>query len=138
VNGWEGRWPLNAYRTRNPSKLSAFALERLARADKMTLADYRDALDERARMRTIYASLAAEFDAAICLSATGPAPIGIESTGDPAFVVAASCLGVPAISLPVLTVDGLPLGVQLIGFLDADAALIAAARWIEESLTKNR
>jgi Asp-tRNA(Asn)/Glu-tRNA(Gln) amidotransferase A subunit family amidase len=136
VNGWEGRWPLNAYRARNASKLSEFALERLARADKMTLADYRDALAERARIRMTYASLAAQCDAAICLAATGPAPMGLESTGDPVFVVAASCLGVPAISLPVLTVDRLPMGLQLLGFLDADAALIAAARWVEELLTK--
>ncbi len=135
VNGWEGRWPLNAYRARNASKLSDFALERLARAEKMTLADYRDALAERARIRTIYASLAAQCDAAICLAATGPAPMGLDSTGDPAFVVAGSCLGVPAISLPVLSVDGLPLGLQLLGFLDADAALIAAARWVEALLT---
>ncbi len=135
VNGWEGRWPLNAYRARNASKLSEFALERLARADKMTLADYRDALAERARIRLTYASLAAHCDAAICLAATGPAPMGLESTGDPVFVVAASCLGVPAISLPVLTVDRLPMGLQLLGFLDADAALIAAARWVEELLT---
>ena len=135
VNGWEGRWPLNAYRARDASKLSVFALQRLARAEKMTLDDYRDALAERARIRTIYASLAAHCDAAICLSATGPAPLGIDSTGDPAFVVAGSCLGVPAISLPVLTVDGLPLGLQLLGFLDADADLIAAARWVEQWLT---
>ena len=36
-------------------------------------------------------------------------------------------LGVPAISLPVLRDDGLPLGLQLIGFADADAALFATA-----------
>jgi Asp-tRNA(Asn)/Glu-tRNA(Gln) amidotransferase A subunit family amidase len=135
VNGWEGRWPLNVYRAHDASKLSDFALQRLARAEKMTLADYRDALAQRARMRTIYASLAARCDAAICLSATGPAPLGIDSTGDPAFVVAGSCLGVPAISLPLLTADGLPLGLQLLGFLDADADLIATARWIEQLLT---
>jgi Asp-tRNA(Asn)/Glu-tRNA(Gln) amidotransferase A subunit family amidase len=134
VNGWEGRWPLNVYRECNASKLSAFALERLARAEKMSLDDYRGALSERARMRNIYASLAPKFDAVICLAATGPAPLGLESTGDPAFVVAGSCLGVPAISMPVLQADGLPLGLQLLGFIDADAELIATARWLEQTL----
>ena len=68
-------------------------------------------------------------------AATGPAPFGLESTGDPIFVVAGSCLGVPAISLPVLRVEGLPLGLQLLGFLDADAELIATARWVRDQLT---
>ena len=40
-------------------------------------------------------------------------------------------LGVPAISLPVLDDGGLPLGLQLMGFADRDAALFAvpAACW---------
>ena len=41
--------------------------------------------------------------------------------------VAASLLGTPALSLPVLEDEGLPLGLQLIGAADADAALFATA-----------
>ena len=40
-------------------------------------------------------------------------------------------LGVPALSLPKLRVDGLPPGVQLIGFRDRDADLAAVAVWID-------
>ena len=36
-------------------------------------------------------------------------------------------LGVPAITLPVLQDDGLPLGLQLLGFADADAGLFSTA-----------
>ncbi len=36
-------------------------------------------------------------------------------------------LGVPAISVPLLAVDGLPLGVQLVGRRDGDAHLLAVA-----------
>jgi len=36
-------------------------------------------------------------------------------------------LGIPAISLPVLTDGGMPLGLQLIGFADRDAALFSVA-----------
>jgi Asp-tRNA(Asn)/Glu-tRNA(Gln) amidotransferase A subunit family amidase len=43
------------------------------------------------------------------------------------FVVPASMLGIPAISLPVLADGGLPLGLQLIGFADRDAALFSVA-----------
>ena len=60
--------------------------------------------------------------------------MGLTSTGDPICVVAGSCLGVPAISLPLLELEGLPLGLQLLGFLDADAKLIAAARWVRAFL----
>ena len=61
------------------------------------------------------------------LTAPGAAPIGLGSTGDPAFVIPGSMLGVPAISLPLLEDDGLPLGLQLLGFADADAALFSTA-----------
>ena len=70
----------------------------------------------------------------ITISATGPAPIGLESTGDSIFVVAGSCLGVPAISLPLLAVGDLPLGLQLLGFLDRDAEMIGTARWVRDTL----
>jgi Asp-tRNA(Asn)/Glu-tRNA(Gln) amidotransferase A subunit family amidase len=36
-------------------------------------------------------------------------------------------LGVPAISIPALQDGGLPLGLQLLGFADADAALFSTA-----------
>jgi Asp-tRNA(Asn)/Glu-tRNA(Gln) amidotransferase A subunit family amidase len=134
VNTWEARWPLNTYRQRDASKLTRFALDRLAEAERMNLGQYRELLGERAQIRALYATLAPEYDAALTLSATGPAPLGLESTGDPIFVVAGSLLGVPAISLPLLEVDGLPVGLQLLGFLDADPALIATATWIRDML----
>jgi Asp-tRNA(Asn)/Glu-tRNA(Gln) amidotransferase A subunit family amidase len=72
-------------------------------------------------------ALAAEFDACITLTAPGAAPVGLGSTGDPIFVVPGSMLGVPAITLPVLQDGGLPLGLQLLGFTDRDAALFSIA-----------
>jgi Asp-tRNA(Asn)/Glu-tRNA(Gln) amidotransferase A subunit family amidase len=36
-------------------------------------------------------------------------------------------IGMPAISLPVLQDEGLPLGLQLTGFLNRDAEAFAAA-----------
>jgi len=41
-------------------------------------------------------------------------------------------LGVPAISLPVLAAESLPLGLQLIGNAHEDAALFATAAWLED------
>jgi Asp-tRNA(Asn)/Glu-tRNA(Gln) amidotransferase A subunit family amidase len=134
INTWETRWPLNTYRARDSSKLTPFSLARLAEAERMTLEQYRESLAERAQIRAIYAALAPECDAVLTLSATGPAPLGLESTGDPIFVVAGSCLGVPTISLPLLEVEDLPVGLQLLGFLDGDASLIGAATWVRDQL----
>jgi Asp-tRNA(Asn)/Glu-tRNA(Gln) amidotransferase A subunit family amidase len=127
IIAWESRWPLNTYRTRDPGKLSQPLLDLVARAEALTLDDYRRDLKERTRRRAVYQALAAEFDACLTLSAPGAAPVGLNWTGDPAFVIPGSMLGVPAISLPVLEIDGLPLGLQLLGFADADAALFSAA-----------
>jgi Asp-tRNA(Asn)/Glu-tRNA(Gln) amidotransferase A subunit family amidase len=70
------------------------------------------------------------------LSAPGPAPRGLETTGNPIFNGLWTFLGVPALTLPLLTVDGAPVGVQLIGDRGQDAMLLAAARWLEIYLSK--
>ena len=138
INAWETIWPLNTYRALNPDKLSAVMLERSAEGDAMSLDEYRGLLDQRERIRTGYAQLSAQFDAVLTLSAPGPAPMGLESTGNPVFNVPATLLGVPALSLPLLSVDALPLGLQVIGFRDADAALFAVAKWLVELLAEAR
>jgi len=74
------------------------------------------------------------FDAILTPPATGPAPLGLETTGDPIFCTLWSLLGVPSVSLPLLEVDGLPLGVQVIGQRRDDARLLRAARWLERHL----
>jgi Asp-tRNA(Asn)/Glu-tRNA(Gln) amidotransferase A subunit family amidase len=127
VNAWESRWPINTYRARDAGKLSKSMLDRGVEAEAMTLDDYRRDIAERDRRRGAYNALAADFDACVTLTAPGAAPIGLGWTGDPAFVVPGSMLGVPAITLPVLNDGGLPLGLQLLGFADRDAALFATA-----------
>jgi Asp-tRNA(Asn)/Glu-tRNA(Gln) amidotransferase A subunit family amidase len=127
IIAWESRWPLNTYRARDASKLSQAMLDLSARAEALTLDDYRHDIRERDRRRAVYEALAGEFDACLTLSAPGAAPVGLGSTGDPAFVIPGSMLGVPAISLPVLQDGGLPLGLQLLGFTNADAALFSTA-----------
>ena len=131
INGWESIWPLNIYRDRDASKLSAPMRERLAESEQMTPDDYRRALAARAAMRATYARLADVAEACVTLSATGPAPLGLASTGDPAFAVPGSILGVPALSLPLLGENGLPVGLQLMGFEQRDADLFAIAGAVE-------
>jgi Asp-tRNA(Asn)/Glu-tRNA(Gln) amidotransferase A subunit family amidase len=39
----------------------------------------------------------------------------------------------PAFSLPLLQVDGMPVGVQIIGRAQRDGDLCALARWLSET-----
>jgi Asp-tRNA(Asn)/Glu-tRNA(Gln) amidotransferase A subunit family amidase len=128
INAWEGHWPLTTYAVdMDHSKLSPSAQRRLAEAQAMTQEQYQGLLTERQRIREVYTTLHAACDACMTLSATGAAPVGLEWTGDPIFTVPTSLLGGPSLSLPVFAEDGLPLGLQLIGFTDRDADLFSAA-----------
>ncbi len=135
INAWESRWPLNTYMERDANKLSASMRERYHETERMTVDDYRNMLAERAAIRMAYEKLATLAPACITLSATGAAPVGLASTGDPAFVVPGSSLGVPALNLPVLEEQGLPLGLQMIGYLNGDADLFARAAWVASRLS---
>ncbi len=134
INNWESRWPLETLRGR--PGLSQAMRERLDQAAAMTREEFERLLAERARIRQAYAKLAAVCDACVTLPAPGPAPIGLRSTGDPIFAVSGSLLGVPALSLPLLEAEGLPLGLQVMGFEQQDAAAVAIARWVEGVFAK--
>jgi Asp-tRNA(Asn)/Glu-tRNA(Gln) amidotransferase A subunit family amidase len=125
---WEFRWPLGHYARRNG--LSEGMRQRLASGQQMTLDDYRVALRRREEIRKRYAEASGRYDAFVTLAATGAAPVGLTWTGDPAFNVPASLLGVPAISLPFLHDEDMPLGLQFIGRADEDAQLMAHAQWL--------
>jgi Asp-tRNA(Asn)/Glu-tRNA(Gln) amidotransferase A subunit family amidase len=135
INAWEGRWPLNTYRDIDAGKLSAAALARLTLAESMTLADYGAARTRRQEIRVQFAALAQSYDGALTLPATGAAPLGLASTGNPIFAVPFSLLGVPTVSLPVLSAEGLPLGLQVVGFEGGDAGLFAIAAWVRDRLS---
>jgi Asp-tRNA(Asn)/Glu-tRNA(Gln) amidotransferase A subunit family amidase len=131
---WEMRWPLGTYHSRFPSGLSA-AMEGRRRAGiMMTREDYCRLLAWRRGLRAEFTQAMAGFDAAITLSATGAAPVGYASTGDPGMNAAASTLGAPCISIPALADAGLPLGLQLIGAAGCDSRLVSLADWIMRRL----
>jgi Asp-tRNA(Asn)/Glu-tRNA(Gln) amidotransferase A subunit family amidase len=137
INTWEMRWPLNTYRNRDPAKISPLLLDRLREAETMTVTDYRTLLADRDMAGEEWRDLAASFDGAVTLAAPGVAPIGLESSGNPVFAVTSSYLRSPAVSLPLMTVGGLPVGLQILGFRDRDADLIGISRWISQSLPRS-
>ncbi|MFC5233305.1 amidase [Pseudonocardia zijingensis] len=91
--------------------------------------------------RTLPAHTAdAGVDVWICPAATGPAPHGLDTTGNPVMAVPWTQAGVPALSLPAGTAaagpgaPALPVGLQCVGLPGADEQLLAWADGIAAAL----
>jgi Asp-tRNA(Asn)/Glu-tRNA(Gln) amidotransferase A subunit family amidase len=79
--------------------------------------------------------LLANVDALVTPATPGPAPAGLESTGDPRFNAPWSYAGTPTVSLPsALTNAGLPVALQLVGPHWNEVKLLNVAAWCERRL----
>jgi Asp-tRNA(Asn)/Glu-tRNA(Gln) amidotransferase A subunit family amidase len=130
IANWESLWPFLDLELRSASGLSDGLRARMLKAREMTPDEYVMLLRRRDFMREMLLALAGDIDACITLAAPGVAPLGIASTGNAIFNLPGSALRTPAFSLPMLEVDGLPLGVQLIGFPQRDRDLSAIASFV--------
>ncbi|MBE7433089.1 MAG: amidase [Anaerolineales bacterium] len=75
------------------------------------------------------------IDLWICPPAIGPAPKGLDSTGDPVMCLPWTQVGFPAINIPTTkSEDNLPMGLQLVGKWNADESLFSWAKEIEEAV----
>lgn len=68
-------------------------------------------------------------------AATGPAPAGFASTGDPAMNAPWTALGTPAISIPMPVGRALPLGLQLTAAHGEDGLLLRTAVHVAKMLS---
>lgn len=108
---------------------------RLDEGAKVAVRDYIGAIRSRENAYRAFDELFETFSAILTPAAPGPAPLLSEGiTGSPIFNGLWTYLGMPAISLPLLEVDGLPLGVQLVGQTRDDGRLLRYARWLVEHL----
>jgi Asp-tRNA(Asn)/Glu-tRNA(Gln) amidotransferase A subunit family amidase len=120
-------------------RLSESLRAQLERGREVLAVDYQRAL---ARIGPIHESFVELFeqryDAILTPAAPGSAPKGLASTGDPSFCTLWTLCGMPAISLPLLqSVDGLPLGVQIVGPRHGDARLLRTARWLAAKMAES-
>jgi Asp-tRNA(Asn)/Glu-tRNA(Gln) amidotransferase A subunit family amidase len=67
-------------------------------------------------------------------AATGPAPLGLASTGNARMNAPWTALGAPAVSIPMPIANGLPLGLQLTADHGQDARVIRTAVRVQSML----
>jgi Asp-tRNA(Asn)/Glu-tRNA(Gln) amidotransferase A subunit family amidase len=141
IVGFENRWSLLNLEANHPGGLSPRAITRLRASEALTAEDYRAALATREEMRAAMARLAPVVDALIAPAAPGIAPLwdpddtqNPRPTGDIAANAATSALGVPCVTLPVMAVEGMPFGAQVIGQVHQDARTAAIAHWLHSRL----
>jgi len=79
-----------------------------------------------------------KIDLWICPPTIGPAPRGLDSTGDPVMDLPWTQIGFPAINIPTTrNEDGLPMGMQVVGKWNSDESLLAWAGAIEKIVSKS-
>lgn len=121
----------------NPSRVSDKLKDVIAEGRTFSSADYAAARAEREPLYDALRPILVNYDAILTPAAAGPALPGLQSTGSPTFNALWTYLGTPCISLPLLEVDGLPLGVQLAGARGGDANLLKAANWLMDNAPKS-
>jgi Asp-tRNA(Asn)/Glu-tRNA(Gln) amidotransferase A subunit family amidase len=130
IAAFEMRWPFFEYEAAGGAFHDRIS-NLLARAHEVTLEDYHAALDWKHAARRRYLETAGTIDGMIGLTAPETAPVGLENIGHPVNCSPASCIGAPAISLPLMQADGLPLGLQIVGFHNRDADMFGYAAGID-------
>jgi len=98
-----------------------------------------EALAGRERLRAELLGLMDKngLDLWLAPSAPGPAPLGLESTGDPVMNLPWTYSGLPALNLPAgVAANGLPFGLQLVGWWWADECLLSWGETLEVDLAR--
>ena len=140
ITAWENRWWQRNLLDQSPQGVSDRTKAVLAKAEAMSVTDYRSALMDREAAQLSFARVAPLADAVITLGCPGPAPLWSNDaaiprpTGDPVFNYPSSLLFAPAVNVPLMGVHGMPVGVQLMGQQHDDARITAMSRWLHASV----
>ena len=120
---------------RGSDKMSPQLCEMIERGRKVHAIDYNLALDRIDMFAKAFAPMFEEFDAVITPAALGEAPIGLDSTGNPACSTLWTFAGMPTMTLPLLQGEaGMPLGIQVVSHRGDDARLFRNASWLTKHL----
>ena len=123
--------------TKSKHKLSNNIIEAIERGMKYTAVEYNNALSKIDAANIYFKQFFYDYDAILTPSASGEAPKGLKSTGNPIFCTIWTFCGMPCISLPLLQGNnGLPIGVQLVSSLFDDERLFRNASWLTNKIKK--
>ena len=129
---------------RDPDAFSEETRALLTAGSTLFATDYTQARRLRSAFAAACTDLFTRFDALLSPATLGPAPpIGAATVEIDGRTVATrdllvtctspfSTIGVPAVSVPAGRVDGLPVGVQIVGALYDDLTTLAAAHVVED------
>ena len=122
------------YYKKYKSKLSKYMQTAIAKGNKHSAKEYAEAIDFKKRSYESYQEVFEDYHGVITPSASGVADKGLKSTGSADFQKIWTYLGLPTISLPLLTGENnLPLGVQLVGDKLDDLRFLGTANWLEKN-----
>jgi Asp-tRNA(Asn)/Glu-tRNA(Gln) amidotransferase A subunit family amidase len=124
INEYEGARTHRALLEQQGGAVGGKLADLLRRGWSIGEADYVSARRHVERMRGEMARVFEDYPLIVTPAAEGPAPAGLDGTGDPSPNAPWTALGVPAISIPVP--DSL-VGLQMVAAWDRDDDLIAAA-----------
>ena len=122
------------YYDKDKSKLSKELNDAISRGLKYSAKDYSDAIDFMKQSYESYKEVFEDYYGILTPSSNGVADKGLGSTGSADFQKIWTYLGLPAISLPLLTGENdLPLGLQLVGNKFDDLRFLGTAKWLEDN-----
>jgi len=122
------------YFKKDKKKLSKEMREAIEKGLKHSAYDYANAIDFMKQSYESYKEVFEDYHGVITPSSSGVADKGLKSTGSADFQKIWTYLGLPSISLPLLTGENdLPLGVQLVGDKLDDLRFLGTANWLEKN-----
>ena len=126
------------YYKKYKKKLSKEMVSAIERGFKNSATEYAEAIDFMKRSYDSYKEVFEDYHGVLTPASSGVAPKGLGNTGSPEFSTVWTYLGLPSISLPLLTgKNDLPLGIQFIGDKHDDLRFLGVASWIEKNCKQN-
>ena len=118
-----------------PDGLNDYYKNNISRGASISEDEIENAQITVATARNTVASIFENTDLIITPPAAGPAPKGLEFTGDPLFNKIWTALGWPCLTMPAPThFDPLPLGIQFVSPENDVSAFLAKLAWVEKVL----
>jgi Asp-tRNA(Asn)/Glu-tRNA(Gln) amidotransferase A subunit family amidase len=138
INESELAYALQPEYAHHADRLSPALRERVAAGMKLPVLDYLTACAQTGPVASLFDRWFERYDAILSPAALGAAPRGLASTGNPLMQTLWTFAGMPSVSLPLLSVNGLPLGVQAAGPLHHDGRLLRACQWLTQAFIERR